>query len=82
VTGRNSINTCRKKNVRILMFIVEFSKDRSSMTVFMHVIVVRPLLSVSICNHFLSVLLCIVCGNVTAYLEIPASDKFHGWEYR
>lgn len=52
------------------------------MTVFMHVIVVQHLLLVSICNHFLSVLLCIVYGNVTAYLEIPASDKFSQFEYR
>lgn len=47
------------------------------MTVFMRGIVVQHLLSVSICNHFCFILLYIVYGNVTAYLEIPASDKFH-----
>jgi hypothetical protein len=51
------------------------------MTVFMHVIVVHCLLLVSICDHFLSVLLYIVYGSVTA-LEIPASDKFRSFEYR
>ena len=29
------------KNVRMLMIIVEFSNDRSSMTVFMHIIVIQ-----------------------------------------
>jgi len=70
-----------KKCQNFHVFIIEFGKDRSSLTVFMHVIVVQCLLLVSICDHFLSVLFYIVYGSVTA-LEIPASDKFHSSEYR